>query len=143
MNYNQDVFRHQYPIVDRFVVHLSYYRALDTAGTARQLHNQFWALTTDAHLHLAALYWCMVFGSDGCNPTHWKQLSSNESDELAQSFRDGLFQELQLDKIGWDSYWNTVKEFRDNWVAHRKLDFCRPVPNFDTALSIAYYYDNG
>jgi hypothetical protein len=31
--------------------------------------------------------------------------------------------------------------FRDKFVAHRELDFFEPVPNFDTALAVAYYYD--
>jgi hypothetical protein len=36
-----------------------------------------------------------------------------------------------------------MKQFRDKWVAHRELKpFTDPVPNFDTALAVAYYYDN-
>jgi hypothetical protein len=85
--------------------------------------------------------WCMVFGSDGCNPTHWKRLSKQQSKELTESFRKGLFQELDLDKAAWDKYWHSFKDSRDNFVAHRELNFSRPVPNFDTALDVAYYYD--
>lgn len=141
MDYQQDLFRHQYDLVDRFVRHLTYYRTLYKGYTECGLQNEFWHFTTEAHLCAATTHWCMVFGSEGCNPTHWKRLSEKQSKELVQSFRDGLLQELQLDEAGWKSYWNSVKRFRDKWVAHRELLFPWPTPNFDTALNVAYYYD--
>jgi hypothetical protein len=141
MNYKQDVFTHQYNIVDCFIYHMTYYRTLCKGYTERRLHNRFWHMAIEAHLFAATINWCMVFGSDGCNPTHWKRLSKKQSKELIQSFRDGLFQELNLDKAAWEKYWKSFKDFRDNFVAHRELNFSRPVPNFDTALDVAYFYD--
>lgn len=32
--------------------------------------------------------------------------------------------------------------FRNKYAAHRELEYASPVPNFDTALAVAYYYDN-
>ena len=32
--------------------------------------------------------------------------------------------------------------FRDKYAAHRELDFSAPVPNFDLALKVAYYFDD-
>jgi hypothetical protein len=141
MNYEQDVFMHQYSIVDCFIYHLTYHRTLNKGYTERRLHNRFWHMTIEAHLFAATMNWCMVFGSHGCNQTHWKQLSSNEQEGLAKSFREGLFQELDLDQITWDQYWKSIKDFRDKFVAHREIHFSEPVPNFDTALDVAYYYD--
>jgi hypothetical protein len=142
MHYDQDVFKNQFPIVKRFVYHVIYYRTISNGYQEHQLQNEFWTLTIDAHLFAATMNWCMVFGSDGCNPTHWKRLSKEQSKGLTQSFRDGLFQELDLDKAAWDKYRNSFKDFRDNFVAHRELNFSRPVPYFDTALDVACYYDN-
>jgi hypothetical protein len=85
--------------------------------------------------------WCMVFGSHGCNSTHWKKLSLNEQEGLAKSFRDGLFRETGLDEERWLQYWKSVTTFRDKFVAHRELHFSEPVPDFDMALDVAYYYD--
>lgn len=141
MNYDQDVFRHQYSIVDCFIYHLTYYRLLHKGYTDRKLHNRFWHMTIEAHLFAATINWCMVFGSHGCNRTHWKKLSLIEQDALTQSFRDGLFEETGLDEKRWLQYWKSVTGFRDKFVAHRELDFFEPVPNFDTALAVAYYYD--
>jgi len=32
--------------------------------------------------------------------------------------------------------------FRNNYAAHRALGFSSPVPNFDLALRVAYFYDD-
>ena len=141
MQYDQDVFKNQFLIVKRFFYHVIYYRSISNGYQEHQLQNEFWTLTIDAHLGQATMNLCMVFGSDGCNPTHWKRLSKEQSKELTQSFRDGLFQELDLDKSAWDKYWNSFKDFRDNFVTHRELNFSRPVPYFDTAFDVACYYD--
>ena len=99
-------------------------------------------LTIDAHLLRATIDWCMVFGSDKSNPTHWKRLSITESKVLYQSFREGLFNATGLDRDTWQKYWESMTDFRNKYVAHRELEFASPVPNFDTALAVAYYYDN-
>jgi hypothetical protein len=141
MHYDRIVFIKQYPIVDRFVQHLVYCRALTNAYREHRLRSQFWYVTVEAHLFAATINWCMVFGSHGCNPTHWKKLSVNEQEYLIQSFRDGLFKELSLDQLAWEEYQSSIREFRDNFVAHRNLEFSKPIPIFDTALTVAFYYD--
>jgi hypothetical protein len=67
MNYEQDVFTHQYSIVDCFIYHLPYCRTLNKGYTERRLHNRFWHMTIEAHLFAARMNRCMVFGSHGCN----------------------------------------------------------------------------
>ena len=142
MNYKPEVFRNQFPIVKGFVYHLTYYRALSKGYSEHRLQNEFWTLTIDAHLLRATVDWCMVFGSDKSNPTHWKRLSITESKVLYQSFREGLFNATGLDRDTWQKYWESMTDFRNKYVAHRELEFASPVPNFDTALAVAYYYDN-
>lgn len=132
----------QFPLVKRFVYHLVYYRELSKAYGDSQLQNEFWTLTIDAHLLQAVIHWCMVFGSDGCNLTHWKNLSPGQSDTLRRSFRDGLFRQTKLDQQAWESYWKEIVHFRNNYAAHRALNFVSPVPHFDAALKVAYYYDS-
>src|SRR5262245_14125825 len=139
MDYKQDIFIHQYDIVDRFIFHLIYHRTLFKAYKGyveSELQNEFWYMTIEAHLFAATMNWCMAFGSDGCNPTHWKHLSLNDREGLAQSFREGLFQEIGLDEKHWRRYWKSMIKFRNEFVAHRELHFSDPVPNFDTALDV-------
>lgn len=142
MQYNDEVFMIQFPIVKRFVYHLIYYRVLYKAYYNRNLKCEFWTHTIDAHLFQAASYWCMVFGSHGCNPTHWKNLTKRNSDELESSFRDGLQAKTGLNMAEWERYWKEMTEFRNEYAAHRELTFTKPIPNFDIALKIAYYYDH-
>jgi hypothetical protein len=34
-----------------------------------------------------------------------------------------------------------VVDFRNKYAVHRELEFKDPVPKFETALTVAYYYD--
>jgi hypothetical protein len=140
MPYDQKVFVIQFPIVKWFVAHLTYYRTLSNGYKEHGLQNEFWTMTTDAHLIRATMHWCMVFGSDS-NPTHWKRLVM-QSERLAKSFRAGLFETTGLDRKYWQQYWKSMTKFRDKYAAHRELkEFADPVPNFDTALAVACHYD--
>lgn len=141
MSYNSEVFRNQFPIVKWFIYHLIYYRALSKVYKERQLKNAFWTFTIDAHLLRATINWCMVFGSDQSNPTHWKRLSITDSEALNQSFRDGLFDATDLNQDTWLKYWKDMTDFRNKFAVHRELEFMEPVPHFDTALDVAFFYD--
>lgn len=142
MNYESEVFKNQFAIVKLFVYHLTYYRVLLKGYKEHQLQNEFWALTIDAHLLRATINWCMVFGSDTNNPTHWKRLSITDSILLKEHFREGLFQATGLDQDTWRQYWESMTVFRNQYAAHRDLEFSSPVPNFDIALVVAYFYDD-
>ena len=142
MNFEHKVFMNQFPIVKRFVYHLIYYRILLKGYQERQLQSEFWTLTIDAHLLRAVTNWCMVFGSDKSEPTHWKQLSITDSKSLYNSFREGLFEATDLNRHTWPQYWKSVVDFRNKYAVHRELEFRSPVPIFDIALAVAYYYDN-
>ena len=142
IRYNTDVFMEQFPLVKRFLYHLLYYRGLHEAYSRNQLQSEFWTHTIDAHLLLALINWCMVFGSDGFNPTHWKKLSLTQSKELQESFRNGLIGDTGISWAEWEEYWKKMTAFRDKYAAHRELDFNSPVPKFDLALKVAHYFDD-
>jgi len=140
MPYDQGVFINQFPLVKFFIYHLIYSRVARDSYRESHLQNEFWTLTIDAHLLRATINWCMVFGSES-EPTHWKRLTE-QSESHAQSFRDGLFRETGLSEAGWQEYWSDMKKFRDKWAVHRELEpYADPVPDFDTALAVAYHYD--
>jgi hypothetical protein len=83
----------------------------------------------------------MVFGSHGCNPTHWKKLCNQDRENLENSFRKGLFEHIELTQEKWDEYWKDINNFRGGYAAHRELNYSKPVPEFKTAEAVAYYYD--
>src|SRR5437867_4438922 len=143
MHYNIEVFRYQFPMVKEFVYHLVCFREISKTCREIDLQSVFWRSTGEAHLVLASIQWCMVFGSHGLtNPTHWKRLSVDESNELEGSFRKGLTQQLGITTQKFLEYWEDMKYFRDNYAAHRKVgDYKKPIPVFTDALNIAFYYD--
>jgi hypothetical protein len=141
MDYDQTVFINQFPLVKFFVYHLIYYRTLSKVYGELKLRDEFWTLTIDAHVLRALINWCMVFGSEN-EPTHWKRLIK-QSEGHAQRFRNGLCRETGLGEDAWREYWASMKSFRDKWAVHRELEtFTDPMPNFDTALTVAYHYDS-
>jgi len=142
MHYDPDVFVIQFPLAKKFVYHVTYYRTLLNEYQKYGIKCEFWTHTIDAHLLQAAILWCMLFGSDGCNPTHWKNLSTDQSDELKRSFRDGLPQSTGINGEHWVQYHKEMTDFRNEYVAHRELQYKKPVPNFDIALKVVYYYDH-
>ena len=142
MDYDPTVFTNQFPIVKWFVYHLTYYRVLSIGYKERALKNEFWTLTIDAHLLRATINWCMVFGSDKNNPTHWKRLSGKEAEKLYQSYRCGLSEATGLNEQQCRTYCKSMIDFRDKYAAHREPNYDIPVPNFDIALAVAYHYDD-
>lgn len=137
MDYVRKVFMNQFPLVKWFVYYLISYRILNNGNADCRLRNNFWIMTIDAHLLRAAINWCMVFGSRS-NSTHWTRLSVAAA-ELSQSFYNGLFQETGMDEERWQKYWKSMTVFRNKYAAHRELEpYTDPVPNFDTALAVAY-----
>jgi len=141
MEYNVDVFREQFPIVKRFLYHLTSYRELYRVYQDLDLESEFWIHTIDAHLLQAAILWSMVFGSHGCNPTHWEKLCDQDLNTLQKSFRESLFKKASLTQETWDAYWKKMNDFRGGYAAHRELYYSKPVPDFKLAQEVAYFYD--
>ncbi len=141
MNFEPKVFANQFPIVKTFIYHLIYYRVLLKSYQEHRLQNEFWTLTIDAHLVRAITSWCMVFGSDFSESTHWKQLHIHDSKALYNNFREGLFKATGLNQHTWHKYWKSVVDFRNKYAVHRELEFREPVPILNTAVAVAYYYD--
>ena len=141
MSYNAIVFETQFPIVKRFIYHYVFHKELSRAYKKLNLESEFWTLTIDAHLLQSSIHWCMVFGAKGCNPTHWAHLSDGDVRSLQEQFRKGLINSVDITFDEWEEYWQKMKNFRDQYVAHRELNFNSPVPRFTLALNIAYFYD--
>ncbi len=117
-----------------------FYRELRAAYAEQGLESEFWAPTIDAHLLQAAILWCIVFGTDGSSSLHWKHLSSQDALKLQADFRQKLIQHLSINWAQWEIYWQDMIDFRNRYAAHRD-GYDKPVPNFDTALEVVYFYD--
>lgn len=142
MHYNPDVFGYQYVIVNEFVQHVAYHRALNERYNSLQLESEFWCATISAHLLVAAINWCKVFGQDGCNVTHWKQVGHRDEEAMQKSFREKVYAETGFNGPQWTQFHEQMCGFRNKFVAHSEIGFSNPVPQFDKALQVAYAYDN-
>lgn len=140
--YESTVFCHQFPIVKTFLQHAVYYRLAFASYIAHQIKDEYWTATINAHCLQAIINWCMVFGADGCNQTHWKNLAPADTTNLVDDFRKKCLASLQMTRRQWDAYWKEVTTFRNEYAAHRQIDSRQPVPILDTALKIAHFYDN-
>jgi hypothetical protein len=142
MEYNEEIFCTQYPLVKQFLRHSIYRTELYNLYDQNNVKSEFWTSTIDAHYLQAVIYWCMVFGADGCNPTHWKKLSDVACEELLESFRIGLYKNTTLDKKAFNEFWKGINDFRGGYAAHRELNFKGKTPMLKTAQEIAFFYDD-
>ncbi len=74
----------------------------------------FWRLVQGNQLDVAVLEWCKVFGSHA-EATHWQNVvPATEHDQ----YRTALFASLAVNAGEWSNYWEEMKGYRDNLVAH-------------------------
>jgi hypothetical protein len=80
-----------------------------------------------------------LFGADGAanQALHWKNVAAD-----VDRFRQDLLGALGLTKAQWQAYWNEMKTYRDQAVAHfdPKRVNIKSYPEFDLALESAYFY---
>ena len=97
----------------------------------------FWRLIHGNQIDIAVLEWCKTFGSDG-EETHWKKIVPvREHDQ----FRQAMLVTIGISAEQWAVYWQEMKGYRDNLVAHH-IEANR-VPNYPTleiALKASFVY---
>jgi hypothetical protein len=142
MKYNFEVLSRQYAVVALFVRHLAYARGLKDATANLTDRREFWESTASAYLELATMTWCKVFGSDK-EEAHWKKALADDAGEQAlEEFRSIVLSKASLSSEQWAAYRKNMLSLRDKFVAHLDLrkPFNEPTPIFDSALQVAYAY---
>jgi len=95
----------------------------------------YWILVFNNFLDIAVLEWCKAFGSKG-EATHW---SKHVADPDA--FRAGLLGRLAVSEEEWRAYWEGIKTYRDEVVAHHEsASKVTHYPDFGYALQACFYY---
>jgi hypothetical protein len=102
-------------------------------------HLSFWRLIYGDLTDIVVLEWCKLFGSDDeeHQSHHWKNIASDQA-----KFRRELFSRLGIYESKWHSYWNEMKRYRDQSVAHHDIrrSEIKNYPKFDLALESSYFY---
>jgi hypothetical protein len=128
--YNKELMRDIIPILKNFKYHIISYRELLSKIDCLPGEREFWVYTCDAHLQMAAISWCMVFGTDS-NPTHWKKLSQGNTSSL-KNFVTG---KIGISDGEYHTKWKEIIDFRNTYIAHKK-GFDKPVPYFSFAETV-------
>jgi len=129
-------------VIASFVRNVHFKRAMHEVDEDPHLY--FWRVIYGNFHDVAVIEWCKLFGSDHSEnqPAHWKSVVPINQQN---NFRAGLLNTSSVTQKIWESYWQQMKEHRDNYVAHFNEDYLRPendphFPKFDLALKAAHFY---
>ncbi len=136
MEFNEDVYSNSYRIWKDCIYHYCAYIELSKNFDHLKGDKEFWVYTCDAHFQMIVVRWCMIFGSYS-NETHWKKLKLDEKE-----FSEYLLKELQISLAEWYIYWVKMKNFRDEYIAHRSLNSTPTPPFFDNAIKALLCLDS-
>jgi hypothetical protein len=97
----------------------------------------FWRLIHGSFMDLPVLDWCKIFGSNA-EPTHWKGVVDDPN-----QFRLDLLADLKISKEDWEQYWNQMKSYRDELVAHFEAGTeVANFPDLNIAMKSSCFYYN-
>ena len=112
---------------------LSYHRAISKYKGDLKLN--FWIATYNNGIDLAVLDWFHLFGYHN-DDLHWKNIVIYIS-----SFRNHLYNALNVNHVEFKAYWEEIKTYRDKDVAHIEIRPVSDVPEMTMALkAVSFYY---
>ena len=124
----------------RFGANLAYYRT----GFGREHRrlfdhascSNFWVMANNNFLNTCVLEWRKLF-ADRKGQYHWRRIVT-ERDQVG--FNRGLLDNLGLDETAFQSYIDTMRTYRDKFVAHLDSENNMTVPALDAAKKAVWFY---
>ena len=114
---------------------LAYHRAL--LPHVEGLRANIWIYTFNNFIEMAVLDWCHLFGNRN-GELHWRQVIGDQED-----FKMRLLAAIRLNEEEWTAYWESVKAYRDEDIAHIRIKPNANVPDMELALQAAcFFYDS-
>lgn len=113
---------------------LAYYRAAWDGKNFGIPASEFNKTVNNNFIDVCVLEWCKLFGEHK-EPHHWKNIVKNKV-----SFKSGLLNCLGTDSKGLEDYWNTLRTYRDTFVAHLDSAEIMQIPKMDWAYKSFHYY---
>ncbi|MCW3641339.1 hypothetical protein [Burkholderia cenocepacia] len=121
------------------VRNIAYYRVgfvnEDGSGDLKQ-RTQFGATVNSDMLDIAVLEWCKLF-ADRKALHHWKRVIRDESEQ--QRFLDALLRHAGTKESGWTHYLDSVRVYRDKFVAHLDDLPIMQIPSLEVALKCVLF----
>ncbi|MFJ7932115.1 hypothetical protein [Peribacillus sp. NPDC096448] len=133
-NYNETVLTQQLYILRDFLFHYASFNCIHKKldNLIKYGSQEFWVFTINAHYFQAINLWCMIFGTNK-NETHWRKLG------LKGEFKSIILNKLDLHD--YDSYWESITDWRNKYSAHRVPGFLEPTPDLKIARRVAFLYE--
>ena len=116
-----------------FVRNYSYYKA-GWDKSEIKAKDQFWVSLNGNFLDIAVLEWCKLFG-DYKDKHHWKKIMHAD-----QTFKQRMFDELDIKQIDLDKIHGSIKSYRDKFVAHLDSERVMNIPKLQEGLPLVYFY---
>ena len=123
---SKELIRLQLPIALDFLKHYALYEFYHD----KEEKNEHEILTSNAHLQMAFIQWCKIFGSDS-EETHRKKLEFQSDD---------FWDDAPISKSDFQQEWEEITNFRNEYVAHYDT-FNSPIPSLKNAREIVFHWD--
>jgi len=136
---NISVVEKQFDVLYSFTRSLAYHESIKQDLTNFNENYDFFFYTMNSHILKSITEWCMIFGTNG-NEIHWKKTSLSHSDEFYYEIKNLIYQSTGFSQNEWETYYDVMLNFRNNYVAHRNPHFKKSFPNMDNALNIAVVF---
>lgn len=118
-----------------FLRNLAFYRSGWRNGSLI-VDDPFWTNVNGNFLDICVLEWCKLFG-DSRGKHHWRKVITDE-----QAFRDGLFRAIAMTEVEFAIYIDSMKTYRDKFVAHLDEQNRMDIPDLTGAqASASFLYD--
>jgi hypothetical protein len=117
----------------------AYYRAWWGEERQRLLtlahpHRNFWVAVNNNFLDMCVLDWCKLC-ADKRGKHYWGKIVTDPP-----KFEADLLRHLNLDAEAFEHEINTMRSYRDKFVAHQDLEYSGIFPKFDIAKKAVWFY---
>ena len=123
-----------------FARNLAYYR-IGQAGEYKHLFDpaktasaNFWRMANSDFLDLSVLEWCKLF-ANAKEKHHWKTIVTDSA-----GFQSELLNHLSMDAASFKAYIDSIRRYRNKFVAHLDSEHEMHVPMLDTAKKAVWFY---
>ena len=115
-----------------FVRNYAYYRS-GWSNNNLKVKDQFWVSLNSNFIDISVLEWCKLFG-DHKEKHHWKKIMHGD-----QTFKDRMFESVNIKQTDLDRVHDTMKSYRDKFVAHLDSEEIMNIPEFEDALHMVFF----
>jgi hypothetical protein len=126
---------HDRTLTDKsYVLHgIPYYKA-GWENNNLKIKDQFWVSLNSNFIDISILEWYKLFG-DYKDKHHWKNVM-----HLDQTFKDRMFESLNIEQADLDRVHRCIKSYRDKFVAHLDSEETMNIPKLEDALRMVFFY---